>query len=150
MRKIAFALAAVGLFIAAVPLTAAAAPAPGASLGALGGDPAQHIWQVAGMVNLGEPTLRVVYDTSVPGSRDRALSAVSYLQGRYSSLPQPGSTAGLTEVGYSQYIDGLQVKLYSNSPFVAGQYTQLLADAGLPLTLCNPSTYGCPGYLATA
>jgi hypothetical protein len=107
--------------------------------------PAGGIWQIAGLVNVGEPTIRVVYDQNYPGAYDRAIATVAYLQGRYSYLPQPGQTTGLQEVGYTAHLNGIQLQLYSNSAFVAGEYVQLFADAGLPLSLCTPTVSGCPG-----
>ena len=42
-------------------------------------------WQVAGIVNIGEPSIRVVYDTSVPGSYQQAMTTVRSWQSNYST-----------------------------------------------------------------
>src|SRR5689334_7332767 len=60
-------------------------------------------WQVAGIVNIGEPSIRVVYDTSVPGSYQQAMATVRTWQSNYSNLQQPGVTTGLREVGYTAH-----------------------------------------------
>jgi hypothetical protein len=56
-------------------------------------------WQVAGLVNIGEPTLRIVYDQSVPGAYQAATAIVSEFRAKFPNLQQPGVTTGLREVG---------------------------------------------------
>jgi hypothetical protein len=90
-------------------------------------------WQVAGIVNIGEPSIRIVYDTSVPGSYSRAMQAVRSWQSNYSNLQQPGVTTGLREVGYTAHYDGVQVQVYSNLPSVSAAASTAFAQAGTPL-----------------
>ena len=95
----------------------------------------QGTWQVAGIVNLGEPSLRIVYDETVPGARDRALSCYYQLTGTLYELPQPGITTGLRQVGYSAHYDGVQFQLWGSNAYVDQQYANLFAAYGLPLIL---------------
>jgi hypothetical protein len=90
-------------------------------------------WQVAGLVNIGEPTLRIVYDQSVPGAYQAAMATVSEFQADFPTLPQPGVTTGLHEVGYSAHYDGVQVQAYSDSPALAGTASTALEKAGISL-----------------
>jgi hypothetical protein len=90
-------------------------------------------WQEAGMVNLGEPTMRVVYDSSVPGAYALAQSIVAIDQAQYNYLPQPGVRSGLPEVGYSAHINGVQIQLYGNNPNIDQSVRNLWASNGWPL-----------------
>jgi hypothetical protein len=90
-------------------------------------------WQVAGIVNIGEPSIRVVYDTSVPGSYQQALATVRAWQSNYSDLQQPGVTTGLREVGYTAHYNGVQVQVFSNLPSVSAAASTAFAQAGTPL-----------------
>jgi hypothetical protein len=103
-------------------------------------------WQVAGLVNVGEPTLRIVYDTSYPGASGRAHAIVAYLQAKFSDLSQPGVIDGLMEVGYSEHIDGVQVQLYGDAPYVDAAYYQVLEDSGIPMTPCWMTPEVCPTW----
>src|SRR5262249_9618375 len=49
----------------------------------------QGIWQVAGIVNVGEPSVRIVYDQTVPGAHDRAMSAYYQMTSQLYQLQQP-------------------------------------------------------------
>jgi hypothetical protein len=90
-------------------------------------------WQVAGIVNIGEPSIRVVYDTSVPGSYQQALATVRAWQSNYSNLQQPGVTSDLKEVGYTAHYNGVQVQVFSNRPSVSVAAATAFAQAGTPL-----------------
>ena len=90
-------------------------------------------WQVAGIVNIGEPSIRIVYDTSVPGAYMKALAMVNTWQSNYLYLPQPGVTTGLREVGYTAHYDGVQIQVYSNLPALSAAATTAFAQAGMPL-----------------
>ena len=90
-------------------------------------------WQVAGIVNAGEPSFRIVYDKSVPTAYQTAMATVSELQADFPSLQQPGVTTGLKEVGYSAHYDGVQVQAYSESPALPGTAAASLAKAGISL-----------------
>jgi hypothetical protein len=90
-------------------------------------------WQVAGLVNIGEPTLRVVYDASVPGAYQQAMATVYEFQAQAPSLPQPGVTTGLREVGYTAHYNGVQIQVYSNLPSVSVTASTAFAQAGIPL-----------------
>jgi hypothetical protein len=74
-------------------------------------------WQVAGYVNLGEPTVRVVYDATFPDGQAAGWAArlLEMLQARVPGLHQPGVTDGLPEVAYWAHIGGVQLQLYSAS-----------------------------------
>jgi hypothetical protein len=93
----------------------------------------QGVWQVAGIVNMGEPSMRIVYDDTVPGARERASGAYYQLSGQMYQLSQPGTTAGLREVGYSAHYDGVQFQVWGNNPYIDSQVTRDMAEAGLPL-----------------
>ena len=93
----------------------------------------QGQWQVAGLVNMGEPTIRIVYDQTVPGAYAAAMSDVYQLESVYPTLQQPGVTTGLREVGYSAQYNGVQVQVWGNNPSIDTGVTSSLAQAGLPL-----------------
>ena len=93
----------------------------------------QGTWQVAGIVNAGEPSIRVVYDQTVPGAYQLAMQTVYQFQNSFNYLAQPGVTTGLREVGYTAHYDGVQVQVYSNSPVMAGATSTAFAQAGVPL-----------------
>lgn len=93
----------------------------------------QGTWQVAGIVNAGEPSIRVVYDQTVPGAYQTAMSTVYSFQSSFSYLPQPGVTTGLREIGYTAHYDGVQVQVYSNSPVISSAASAAFAQAGIPL-----------------
>src|SRR3569833_1243431 len=112
-------------------------------------------WSLAGDVNVGDPTLRIVYDTNYPGARTRALSLTSQLQGRFASYgyAQPGVISGLTEIGYSDHIAGVQIQLYGDpaepgtNDFYLGSLSDALAPYGFTMYGCwetYPSV--CPGW----
>jgi hypothetical protein len=109
-------------------------------------------WQVAGYVNIGEPTIRVAYDPMFPDGRAivRASRIISILQSRVPQLRQPGRIDGLPEVAYSARIGGVQLQLYSDTGTMAAAHdvfaTHLFRDAGLPIARCAPSIASCPGY----
>ena len=90
-------------------------------------------WQVAGIVNLGEPSMRIVYDQSVPGARDRALAVYYQMTGELYSLGQPGVTTGLSQVGYSAHYDGVQMQLWGNNPYIDEQFMAAAAAYCMPL-----------------
>jgi hypothetical protein len=90
-------------------------------------------WQVAGIVNAGEPSFRVVYDQSVPGAYQSAMATVYQFQAAFPTLPQPGVTTGLREVGYTAHYDGVQIQVYSNLPSVSVTASTAFAQAGIPL-----------------
>jgi hypothetical protein len=52
-----------------------------------------YVGQVAGLVNFGEPTVRVVYDETVPGANTSAAQLVAALQAqmRQQGYSQPAS-----------------------------------------------------------
>ena len=90
-------------------------------------------WQVAGMVNLGEPTMRVVYDASVPGARNLAMSVVNTDAAEYSYLPQPGVRDGLAPKLKAQ---GIPTAIYYPKPLHRLEaYKRFpVADNGIPTT----------------
>ena len=90
-------------------------------------------WQVAGLVNMGEPTMRIVYDQTVPGAQARAMSDVYQMQADYPYVQQPGVTTGLREVGYSAHYDGVQFQVCGDNPYIDSQVSANMAAAGLPL-----------------
>ena len=142
----ALAASATVLFAQLAPV-ASAAPAPGAmapwtysyptrytdsgvpEYGRIG----QGVWQVAGIVNAGEPSIRVVYDQTVPGAYQTAMSTVYSFQSSFANLPQPGVTTGLREIGYTAHYDGVQVQVYSNNPIISSAAATAFAQAGIPL-----------------
>jgi hypothetical protein len=93
----------------------------------------QGTWQVAGIVNAGEPSIRIVYDQTVPGAYQLAMQTVYQFQNSFNYLPQPGVTTGLHEIGYTAHYDGVQVQVYSDSPVMAGATSTAFAQAGVPL-----------------
>lgn len=93
----------------------------------------QGVWQVAGLVNMGEPTMRIVYDQTVPGAQASAMSDVYQLQSSFSTVPQPGTTSGLREVGYSAHYDGVQFQVWGNNTYIDSQVSTAMAQAGMPL-----------------
>ena len=105
-------------------------------------------WQVAGLVNIGEPTLRIVYDTSIYGSRARALQLVHSFQNEFWYLEQPGSTAGLMQVGYSDHMLGVQIQLYSDSSYIGMQVFNLFEWYGINMTGCWENPKVCPTWQA--
>jgi hypothetical protein len=107
-------------------------------------------WEVAGLVNLGEPTLRVVYDTSVFGSRGRAQGLVRDLQNQFWYLDQPGTTAGLMQVAYSDHIDGVQIQLYSNNAYTGARLFTLFESYGINMTGCWEKPSACPTWSSAA
>jgi len=95
----------------------------------------QGSWQVAGIVNAGEPSIRVVYDQTVTGAYQLAMQTVYQFQNSFYYLAQPGVTTGLHELGYTAHYDGVQVQVYSNSPVMAEAASTAFAQAGIPLIL---------------
>jgi hypothetical protein len=93
----------------------------------------QGTWQVAGIVNAGEPSIRVVYDQTVPGAYQTAMQTVYQFQNSFNYVAQPGVTTGMREIGYTAHYDGVQVQVYSNSPTIAGAVSTAFAQAGVPL-----------------
>ncbi|HEY1295754.1 MAG TPA: hypothetical protein VGJ60_21980 [Chloroflexota bacterium] len=93
----------------------------------------QGSWQVAGIVNAGEPSIRVVYDQTVPGAYQTAMATMYGFQSSFSNLPQPGVTTGLREIGYTAHYDGVQIQVYSNSPVLSSAAATAFAQAGIPL-----------------
>jgi hypothetical protein len=89
-------------------------------------------WQEAGIANAGEPSIRIVYDETVPGAREYANAMVNDLlsAGRSTGLREPGSRDGLNEVGYTAHYDGVQAQVYSNSPYVGQQLLDFFAQHG--------------------
>lgn len=108
---------------------------------------ADHIWKVAGIVNIGEPSIRVVYDTSVGGSATRASDVVNLLKNQYRALPQPGVIQGLKEVAYSAHVEGVQIQLWG-TPYLDDSYYRALQKAGIPMTPCAQTPAVCPGWTA--
>jgi hypothetical protein len=127
--------------ILAAPFVANAAPATGATSAAVGLSGGStypypnHIsesgvpefgpwgtgdWHEAGLINWGEPTVRVVYDASVPGSYATAMGYINRwtAQERTAGFPQPGTRDGLREVGYTAHYSGVQVQVYGNNPSI--------------------------------
>jgi len=90
-------------------------------------------WQVAGVVNAGEPSLRVVYDQTVPGAYQSAIQTVYAMQADFPGVPQPGVTTGLREIGYTAHYDGVQIQVYSNVPQVSVAAATAFAQMGIPL-----------------
>jgi hypothetical protein len=130
---------AVAFGLVAILVLAAAAPAAAQTSGG---------WQVAGLVNIGEPTLRVVYDTNVPGSRVRALEIVSTMRSEFWYMSQPGSIAGLMQVGYSDHYGGVQIQLYSNNPYIGMELFNLFEWYGINMTGCWENPTVCPTWVA--
>jgi hypothetical protein len=93
----------------------------------------QGVWQVAGIVNAGEPSIRIVYDQTVPGARDRAMSYYYQFTSTLYQFSQPGIVTGLRQVGYTAHYDGVQVQLWGDNPYIDQQYVDSFAAAGIPL-----------------
>jgi hypothetical protein len=93
----------------------------------------QGIWQVAGLVNMGEPTMRIVYDQTVPGAYATAMSDVYQMEAASPTLQQPGVTTGLREVGYSAQYNGVQYQVWGNNAYIDSATTSAMAQAGMPL-----------------
>jgi hypothetical protein len=146
---VAFAAPAAAALLLAIPAVTSAAPlypsaAPAASSVPRYGQVGQGVWQVASIVNVGEPSLRIVYDQTLPGAYQSAMAAVYGVQSAFPTLSQPGTTGGLREIGYSAQVNGVQVQLYGTGSFVDGAWSQALTDHGLPLIPCTPAVEGCP------
>ena len=94
----------------------------------------QGQWQVAGLINFGEPTVRVVYDQTVPGAQSQAQQLVLVLQStmRSNGYSQPGSIAGLTEVGYTAHYDGVQLQVFGDNPGIDQFLINTFAAYGMP------------------
>jgi hypothetical protein len=59
----------------------------------------QQLENVSKPLSRREPTLRIVYDQSVPGAYQAAMATVSEFRAKFPNLQQPGVTTGLREVG---------------------------------------------------
>jgi hypothetical protein len=95
----------------------------------------QGVWQEAAVVNMGDPSIRIVYDQTVPGAHDQAMTYYYQLAAAMSSASQPGVTTGLHEVAHTAQFDGVQFQLYDgNSPgaqWADKQYITVLAGYGI-------------------
>jgi hypothetical protein len=83
-------------------------------------------YTVAGIVNAGEPSIRVVYDETIPGTQQIAMTTLAAIQSHYAMYPQPGITDGLREAAYTAHFDGVQVQVYSNAPIAAPDVTSTI------------------------
>ncbi|MBV9359362.1 MAG: hypothetical protein JO023_27950 [Chloroflexi bacterium] len=99
--------------------------------GMVGGE----VWQVAGLVNFGEPTVRVVYDQTVPGAQAAADQLVTAMQAqmRQQGYNQPGVTTGLSEVGDTAHYNGVQLQVYSDTPGIDRMVLTTFAGYGMPI-----------------
>jgi hypothetical protein len=95
----------------------------------------QGVWQEAAIVNMGDPSIRIIYDQTVPGAHDRAMSDYYQLAAAMSSDSQPGVTTDLHEVAHTAYYDGVQLQLFDHNSAGAQwadpQYIKLLATYGI-------------------
>ncbi len=94
-----------------------------------------EIWQVAGLVNFGEPTVRVVYDQTVPGAQATANQLVVSMQAqmRQQGYNQPGVTTGLSEVADTAHYNGVQLQVYGDNASVDGMLLNTFAAYGMPI-----------------
>ncbi len=94
-----------------------------------------EVWQVAGLVNFGEPTVRVVYDETVPGAKAAAAQFVTAMQAemRQQGYNQPGVTTGLSEVGDTAHYNGVQLQVYSDTPSMDRMVLAIFAGYGMPI-----------------
>jgi hypothetical protein len=99
--------------------------------GMVGGE----IWQVAGLVNFGEPTVRVVYDETVPGAKAAADQLVASMQAQMRQLGynQPGVTTGLAEIADTAHYNGVQLQVYSDTPTPDRVVLNTFAGYGMPI-----------------
>jgi hypothetical protein len=89
-------------------------------------------YAVAGIINAGEPSIRVVYDDAIPGAHESAMSTLVALQASFAGFPQPGVIDGLHEVAYTAHYDGVQAQVYS-AVGVSPAVSQAFNTNGLPL-----------------
>jgi hypothetical protein len=103
-------------------------------------------WQVAGVVSLGEPQLRIVYDANTPGARLTALRMVRQMQADLWYYGQPGSTFGKLEAAYSDHLSGIQLQVYTNDRYSALASHDVFEAYGINMTGCWETPGVCPGW----
>jgi hypothetical protein len=96
----------------------------------------QGVWQEAAVVNIGDPSIRIVYDQTVPGAHDQAMAYYNQLAAAMYSESQPGVTTGLQEVAHTADFDGVQFQLYDHNNSAGAQwadqqYIKIFASYGI-------------------
>jgi hypothetical protein len=96
----------------------------------------QGVWQEAAVVNLGDPSIRIVYDQTIPGAHDQAMAYYNQLAAAIYAQSQPGVTTGLQEVAHTANFEGVQFQLYDNTNAAGAQwadqqYIKIFASYGI-------------------